>query len=92
FGETLGGGFVAGTKNRDFAYSWIGCGALATAWGLAPENAPTWYQFSSNHPIVQFANADGSVRGVRRSAVYASYIYASSWGEGFTYNPDDVGQ
>lgn len=64
FGEAIGhapdgGGNVKG------AYAWIGVGALPTAWGLSKDGKPGWWQFSSNHTgIVQFALADGSVRGI----------------------------
>jgi len=63
FGESLAGMSNAGT--RDFAGTWIGAGPLPTAWCF-PQNGQ-WYTFSSNHTgIIQFSNADGSVRSVRK--------------------------
>ncbi|MCS7237393.1 MAG: DUF1559 domain-containing protein [Thermoguttaceae bacterium] len=60
-GESRGGKNVEGTKGP-FAFSWIGCGVMGTAWGIGGQG---WYHFSSFHPgIVQFAFADGTVRRV----------------------------
>jgi prepilin-type N-terminal cleavage/methylation domain-containing protein len=62
FGETLGG---AGKGVRDFAITWIGAGALPTAWDLI--DPCQWYSFGSNHTAVtQFAYGDGSVRGLHK--------------------------
>jgi len=69
FGESLGG-WAIGT--RDYAFSWMGGGAMYTDWGLSPlgvgnpqapgGNDVDWYMFSSRHTgIVNFAFADGSV-------------------------------
>jgi prepilin-type N-terminal cleavage/methylation domain-containing protein/prepilin-type processing-associated H-X9-DG protein len=72
FGEALGGPFTGGT--RDFAYSWMGVGALPTKFGLGQPSQPyganlpgaSWPTFSSRHPGgVQFCFADGHVRMVR---------------------------
>jgi prepilin-type N-terminal cleavage/methylation domain-containing protein len=69
FGEGLGG-LVVG--RRDFVWSWMGIGAAAAKFGLAPGGGagtavlgnPT--TFSSRHTgIVQFAMGDGAVRSVR---------------------------
>ena len=88
FGEGLGGtipgtypGAAVGTNGvvsaRDFAWSWMGIGAVPIKFGLAPGGgfnpgngganaAGGWNYFSSRHTgIVLFANADGSVRGLR---------------------------
>jgi type II secretory pathway pseudopilin PulG len=77
FGEGLGG---KANGQRDFVWSWIACGSLGTKWGLGPGGAPNpggntgvinggWYMFSSRHNgIVQFAFADGSIRGLRVGA------------------------
>jgi len=68
FGEVLGGNSI----NRDFLYSWMGCGTLPTAWGL-PRSTPSsncdgWFHFGSKHTtLVHFAFADGSVRGLRNT-------------------------
>src|SRR5262249_18837901 len=70
FGEALGGKSV----QRDFAFSWIGCGALLTYYGLpqasnSNPDAEGWFHFSSHHPgVVQFCFADGSVRSLRHGS------------------------
>ncbi len=57
FGEALGGQYGS---RREYAHTWMGSGALPTAWGL---DDAEYYRFSSWHPgIVQFCFADGSVR------------------------------
>jgi prepilin-type N-terminal cleavage/methylation domain-containing protein/prepilin-type processing-associated H-X9-DG protein len=68
FGEGLGG-YI---KNRDLTWSWMGCGALGTKFGMysAPDTVnsrPGWPNYASLHAggIVQFAFADGSVRALR---------------------------
>jgi prepilin-type N-terminal cleavage/methylation domain-containing protein len=69
FGEGLGGLAVGG--QRDFAWSWMGVGAVAAKFGLAPGGGAGatnggWAYFSSRHTgIVLFAMGDGSVRGLR---------------------------
>jgi prepilin-type N-terminal cleavage/methylation domain-containing protein len=58
FGETLGG---TNTGARDFNLSWMGAGALPTAWDLIDPSS--WTSFGSKHTgVVQFAFGDGSVR------------------------------
>jgi type II secretory pathway pseudopilin PulG len=64
-------------SQRDFSWSWMGVGAAPAKFGMAPNgganpasdgaNLPGgWNYFSSQHTgIIQFANGDGSVRGVR---------------------------
>lgn len=102
FGETLGGQ----SKNRDFALTWFGAGAMPTAWGLAPvvaqditQTPPVtttdvrWYQFSSRHPgIINFAFADGSVRPISQATQNAVYWAASGMADGTPYNFSDLGQ
>lgn len=62
FGEIIGGTNVG---NRDFVPTWIGAGALPTAWG--PLQPSAWYSFGSNHQgLVQFAYCDGSVRAINK--------------------------
>jgi prepilin-type processing-associated H-X9-DG protein len=62
FGETLGGSDIG---TRDFVSSWMGVGAVPTAWGT-PSPAQ-YYNFSSKHTgVVQFGYCDGSVRSVRK--------------------------
>jgi len=61
FGETL----MSDMPARDFSLCWMGSGAFAAAWGVAPTGSSGWYQYSSMHDgIVQFGFGDGSVRAV----------------------------
>src|SRR5262249_19347177 len=74
FGEGLGGSFPGA---RDFQWTWMGCGALATFAGIANGQQitsagtptvtnPAWSNFNSAHGgIVYFCFADGSVRSLR---------------------------
>jgi prepilin-type N-terminal cleavage/methylation domain-containing protein len=68
FGEGLGGNFPG---VRDFQWTWMGTGAMATFRGLCdgPKGSATavsWAGFSSAHTgVVQFCFTDGSVRGLR---------------------------
>jgi prepilin-type N-terminal cleavage/methylation domain-containing protein len=71
FGEGLGGNYPG---NRDFQWTWMGTGAMATFRGLAngPEGSATavnWAGFSSLHTgVVHFCFADGSVRALRHGS------------------------
>jgi prepilin-type N-terminal cleavage/methylation domain-containing protein len=64
-GEVNGGQLAAGL-------SWFGWGASCTKYGLRgpesgfPDNNTTWAAFQSNHQVVQFCYADGSVHGLRK--------------------------
>jgi prepilin-type N-terminal cleavage/methylation domain-containing protein len=63
FGEMFGG-TVPG--KRDYVATWMGAGALPTAWGI-PNDGGRWYTFGSNHTgVVLFGFCDGSVRGIRK--------------------------
>jgi prepilin-type N-terminal cleavage/methylation domain-containing protein len=75
FGEAIGDA----PNSNTLSFTWMGVGFMVTAYGLGPE--PTqWYQFSSRHfNTAQFCLADGSVKGVSRSAEYWPYIYASGY-------------
>jgi prepilin-type N-terminal cleavage/methylation domain-containing protein/prepilin-type processing-associated H-X9-DG protein len=65
FGETLGGNGGLGGGSRDFKVSWMGGGALPTAWALI--NPPQWYSFGSYHTsVVNFGMCDGSVRSLKK--------------------------
>jgi prepilin-type N-terminal cleavage/methylation domain-containing protein len=62
FGEILGG---SGSGTRDYNASWMGAGALPTAWG--PIDPGQWYSYGSKHTnVIQFAYCDGSVRPVKK--------------------------
>jgi prepilin-type N-terminal cleavage/methylation domain-containing protein len=86
FGEMLGG---SGGPTRDFNASWMGAGALPTAWGTI--DPAQWYSFGSKHSqVVQFGYGDGSVRSVRKignatdwfSNRWYHHMYASGAKEG----------
>ncbi len=80
FGETLGG---TNQGPRDFASTWMGSGALPTAWGLSDPSQ--WYMFGSNHTaVVQFALCDGSVHGFQKTCDYWNFQYASGMQDGYT--------
>lgn len=64
FGETIGDRRGAG--QFVFSFAWFGAGGLPSYWGL-PTN-PGWYTFGAQHRgVVNFAFADGRVRGISRN-------------------------
>ncbi|MFT3881371.1 MAG: DUF1559 domain-containing protein [Gemmatales bacterium] len=68
---------VAGQQTvRQFESSWMGAGSIPTVAGLnQPLFEVPFYCFGSRHPsVVQFAFADGAVRGVRRGTTYVTVI------------------
>jgi prepilin-type processing-associated H-X9-DG protein len=91
FGESVGS--KVWTRNdansqwnvvQESANPWMGIGVQCTAFGLKPAPAATswfyqsWQQFSSEHSgRVQFAFADGSVRGLNDTIDQNSYVYLS---------------
>src|SRR5262249_7815458 len=90
FGEYLGGLYNNGS--REFELAWMGAGWCPTKWGLAPIYGPQqndYYnaQFQSMHSgrVVNFAFADGSVRGISTSVDFNVYIYASGMADGQDY-------
>jgi len=75
FGEILGGTSKA---PRDFVASWIGAGAMPTAWDLL--DPAQWYTFGSNHTgIIIFGNCDGSVRNVKRTGGASTQWFSAPW-------------
>lgn len=65
FGECLGGPTPPPSGSPFYGFSWMGVGALPTLAGL-PVQYPEYWQFSSKHTgVVNFAYADGSVRGLK---------------------------
>ncbi len=69
------------------AHSWMGSGALPTAWGTVDQRGGAWYAFTSKHAgVVQFCFADGSVHGIHKGlttgAGYTQYVYAGGWNDG----------
>ena len=85
FGETLAGPMSGA---RDYRLTWMGAGAMPTAWGLTPVAAPyEWVNFSSKHTaVVNFAFADGSVHGINRSISYSVFIYMSGMSDGQVFD------
>lgn len=86
FGEAVG---HVDKGEQIYTYSWMGCGNMPTYWGLPGHaskygNPPkAWYRFSSEHTgIVQFALADGSVRGLNENMDYWVYQYLTGMKEG----------
>jgi prepilin-type processing-associated H-X9-DG protein len=87
FGQYLGG--LRNDGSRDMELSWMGAGWRSTCTGLVPiwgpqNNDYNYFMFQSKHPngIVNFAYADGSVRGISQSVDYNVYIYASGMADG----------
>ncbi|MBN2473614.1 MAG: DUF1559 domain-containing protein [Pirellulales bacterium] len=88
-GEALGGlhplnpAKPQGAKRRKYSFSWMGCGALPTGWGLG---GGEYYRFSSRHPgVVQFAFADGSVHAISVKIPFPVYRDLSGMADG---NPE----
>jgi prepilin-type N-terminal cleavage/methylation domain-containing protein len=93
FGETLAGHDVG---PRDFRLSWMGAGAMPTAWGLAGDGSAAWYRFSSKHTgIVQFGFCDGSVHGLRKGLTsgtgYNMFVAASGMADGVVIDYSQIG-
>jgi prepilin-type N-terminal cleavage/methylation domain-containing protein/prepilin-type processing-associated H-X9-DG protein len=94
FGEAMGGLHKDGA--REMKYSWMGTGWLPTKWGLAPSYGPQGndyilWQFQSRHGgIVNFAFADGHVRGISQTADYWTYIAASGMADGVPFSDSDL--
>jgi len=97
FGEALGGlSRVNGSRYGEL--SWMGAGMLVTKYGLAPIYGPAgndyyFLQFQSGHSggrIVNFAFADGSVRGVNQQANWNAWLAASGIRDNVQYNSADL--
>ena len=84
FGEYLGG---HNPGPRDYTTTWMGAGAVPTAWGL---NQPSeWYQFAGPHTGgVLFGFCDGSVRSLNRGMNTNTFFYLSGMSDGVVANPD----
>src|SRR5262249_47423899 len=85
FGETLGDDIRA---SNDSSFAWMGMGYLVTGYGLPPDGA--WYTFGSKHQVVNFAYADGSVHGVRKSAAVSALYPASGIQDGEVYPASEL--
>jgi prepilin-type N-terminal cleavage/methylation domain-containing protein len=80
FGENTGGESSEEGSSGPYSFSWIGCGALGTAWGLQGDG---WYQYSSQHPgVVQFCLADGSVQKISVQTEYERFRALSAVADG----------
>jgi prepilin-type processing-associated H-X9-DG protein len=90
FGETSGGNAQREDRGRRFAFSWC-AGALPTDAGLASGRRVPWYAFGSRHyRSVNFAWADGSVRGMRFTRSYQEWAVLQSlagYRDGGVYEP-----
>jgi prepilin-type processing-associated H-X9-DG protein len=72
--------FPSEPTTRHYEGSWMGIGAGGTVAGLPAVKEPPWYCFGSRHAaVVQFAFADGSVRGVRRGATADIATPSADW-------------
>jgi prepilin-type N-terminal cleavage/methylation domain-containing protein len=83
FGESTGSGDQGPPA---LSWTWMGCGAMPTAWGL-PTGGNDWWYFSSHHTaVVQFCMADGSVRGIKKGPTtgtpWLNFVYASGYHDG----------
>jgi len=68
-----------------YAHAWMGTGGLPTAYGFNPAG---WWTNSSSHSggIINFAWGDGSVRGLKKSAVTRTVRSAAGYADGEVYN------
>ena len=95
FGEYLGDHYPTSDLGSDGPAGtlWMGCGAMATAWGLPADtgSGSHWYTFGSRHTAVcQFVYGDGSVRGARKGiGAPADWTYASGYQDGHIVNFDN---
>jgi hypothetical protein len=81
FGEIASGTDVGGYGK--FVYAWMGAGFFATGFNI--DTAPhgnEWAQYSYHPGGVLFANADGSVRNITKSANHHMYHVASAKNSG----------
>ncbi len=80
FGEVMGG-----THEPQRSFGWLGCGVMASAWGLAADDQGRtgWFQFTSRHPgVVQFALGDGSCRAISQTIDRDTFVYLSAVADG----------
>jgi prepilin-type N-terminal cleavage/methylation domain-containing protein len=92
FGEYLGDHYPNGDGlsvdgEGPIAATWMGCGAMPTAWGLPADTGSDshWYTFGSRHTAVcQFVYGDGSVRGARKGVGSVADLtsYAAGYQDG----------
>jgi prepilin-type N-terminal cleavage/methylation domain-containing protein len=92
FGESTMG--INPDTGNTLAHTWMGSGALPTAWGTPDVRPGSFWAFSSHHNVVQFCFGDGSVRGVKKELTsgnpYVYYIYSSGWNDGQVVDPNAI--
>jgi len=82
FGEVVGGSNAGG--NAAIGYSWVGCGSMASAWGIGNSD---WAQFGANHDsLAMFCSADGSVRPIAYKIDTQVFMNYSAIADGATVN------
>jgi prepilin-type N-terminal cleavage/methylation domain-containing protein len=87
FGEALGGDPASASRN---SFAWAGNGWLPTAWGLATNGRPAWYQFGSKHTgLLNFALGDASVRSVRSTIDTTTFRRAAAIMDGNVVSLDN---
>jgi prepilin-type N-terminal cleavage/methylation domain-containing protein len=83
FGEVTGK-FGIGADRKHYAHSWMGSGAMCTAWGFSETD---WGAFASEHAdVVQFCYADGSVHPLAKIMDKETLISLSGISEGNVVN------
>jgi prepilin-type N-terminal cleavage/methylation domain-containing protein len=84
YGEVMGGKATSADPHASF--TWIGCGFLPSFTGLADANGPRrlWSNFNSDHSagIVNFINADASMRSLSPNVDYGVYVALSGMHDG----------
>jgi prepilin-type N-terminal cleavage/methylation domain-containing protein/prepilin-type processing-associated H-X9-DG protein len=97
FGEYLGA--IHNNGFREFELAWMGAGWCPTKWGLAPKYGPgendyfnAMFQSKHTSGIVNFAFADGSVRGISQAVDFTTFIYASGMHDGMAFSQPDLDQ
>jgi prepilin-type N-terminal cleavage/methylation domain-containing protein len=79
------GEVVGGKPDLRYLYSWMGCGAMPSGWGLPSGDTSGWWQFDSYHPgVVQFCMMDGSVTPISTTIERSIFIYLSGMRDGRT--------
>ncbi len=89
------------TAEQKYNYGWIGIGAMPTAWGLWSNPDPAsltwghqgWWMYGAEHSggLVQFAWADGAVRGLTVNVARSPFIYVSGMKDGRRVELDALG-
>jgi prepilin-type N-terminal cleavage/methylation domain-containing protein len=92
--NTLGfGEYLCGppTGRRKYVATWMGAGSIITGYGLPAPASRDWYHFSAKHTGgMLFGMCDGSVRVVRDTADFSTFVYASGANDGVVYDPEKL--